>query len=169
MSNLENPKWRSLEEAVAHREALRAEGRRVVLTNGCFDLLHTGHIYSLQQSSGFGDALFVAINSARSVRELKGEGRPVQGDKERAYALGALACVDTVVLFDTPRLVAEIEALKPDSYAKAGDYTLETLHPGERGALEACGASVHFIPYLEGYSTTSLIQRIAKAAENDVL
>lgn len=162
--DLENPKWLSLEEAVARREGLRSEGRRVVLTNGCFDLLHTGHVYYLREAARQGDALFIALNSDASVKALKGDLRPVQTVAERAYLLGALDFVDTLLMFETPRLTREIAALQPDVYAKAGDYTRETLDAGERGALEACGADIRFLPFLKGYSTTGLIGKIAQAA-----
>ena len=130
--NLDNPKLFSLEGAVARREVLRAAGKRVVLTNGVFDLLHTGHLFYLQQARALGDALFIALNADASVRALKGPSRPVQSEEQRAYALGALACVDAVFIFRTPRLDAEIRALRPDVYTKAGDYTLEKLDAGER-------------------------------------
>lgn len=158
-----NPKLLSLADAVALRERLRAEGRRVVLTNGVFDLLHTGHLHSLQSAAAQGDALFVCINSDASVRELKGPLRPVQSEEERAFALGALACVRAVVVFSAKRLTAEIEALRPDVYCKSGDYTVETLDPGERGALQACGTEILFMPFLQGFSTTRLIERIRAA------
>lgn len=164
MKALENPKLRSLDEAVAHRERLRAAGKRVVLTNGCFDLLHTGHVYYLRKAAALGDALFIALNGDQSVVALKGPTRPVQNAIERAYLLGALDFVDTLLVFDTPRLTAEIETLRPDIYAKAGDYTLDTLNPEERAALEKVGVDIQFLPFLEGYSTTSLIGKIAKAA-----
>ncbi len=159
-----NPKLRSLDNAVALREKLRKEGKRVVLTNGCFDLLHTGHLYYLREAARLGDALFIAVNSAVSVRALKGPTRPVQDDIERAYALAALEFVHTVFLFETPRLTQEILALRPDTYTKAGDYTLETLNPEERFALQTVGADIRFIPFLEGYSTTRLIAKITAAA-----
>lgn len=162
---LDNPKLHALPAAIAWREQLRAAGRRVVLTNGVFDLLHTGHLYYLQQARQRGEALVIALNADASVRALKGPARPVQTEEQRAYALAALACVDAVVIFGTPRLVAEIEALRPDVYCKAGDYTLEKLDPGERAALERCGARIEFLPFLPGFSTTSLIARIKAAGE----
>lgn len=161
---IQTPNYLSLEASVARREALRAQGKRVVLTNGVFDLLHTGHIYFLKNAAALGDALFIAVNADASVKALKGETRPVQTAQERAYLLGNLAFVDTVFSFATPRLDAEISAIKPDVYAKAGDYTLDTLDKGERAALEQTGAQIHFLPFLEGYSTTGLIARIAAAA-----
>lgn len=161
---IETPKLLSLEDAVARREALRKQGKRVVLTNGVFDLLHTGHIYFLKKAAALGDALFIAVNADESVKALKGPTRPIQNVIERAYLLGNLEFVDTVFTFGTPRLNAEIDAIRPDVYAKAGDYTLETLNPDERAALERAGADIRFMPFLEGYSTTSLIAKIAAAA-----
>ena len=155
----------TLEQAVAWRERLRATKRRVVLTNGIFDLLHTGHLYYLKKARALGDALVIALNSDASTRALKGPQRPVQSEEQRAYALGALACVDAVTIFREPRLTAEIQALRPDIYCKAGDYTLDKLDAGERGALEACGAQIEFMPFLPGFSTTKLIERIRAAGE----
>lgn len=157
------PKLKTLEQAVALRDRLAAEGKRVVLTNGCFDLLHAGHIYFLQNARESGDALFIAINSDDSVRALKGPLRPVQTEHERAYALSALACTHTLVIFRQPRLVPEISALRPHVYVKAGDYTLETLDRSEREALQAVGAEIRFLPFLSGFSTTRLVQRITAA------
>ena len=162
---LENPKLLTLAEAVAARARWRAAGRKVVLTNGVFDLLHTGHLYSLQAARAHGDALLVAINADTSVRALKGPTRPVQGEIERAYALGALACVDGVVVFGEPRLTAEIRALQPDVYCKSGDYTLDKLNPEERAALEQAGTQISFVPFLPGFSTTGLIAKIRAAGE----
>ncbi len=160
---LPNPKLLDLPAAVERRRALRAQGKSVVLTNGVFDLLHTGHIHSLQAARACGDALVVALNADSSVRELKGPLRPVQSEQERAFALAALACVDAVVIFRTPRLDAEIRALAPDVYVKSGDYTLERLDPTERAALEGVGAKIRFLPFLPGFSTTALIARIRAA------
>jgi rfaE bifunctional protein nucleotidyltransferase chain/domain len=163
--NLDNPKLRNLGDAVAWREGLRRESRRVVLTNGVFDLLHTGHLYYLMQARALGDALIVALNADASVRALKGPSRPIQNEEQRAYALGALACVDAVTVFSEPRLTAEIHALRPDIYCKAGDYTLEKLNAEERAALAAVGAQIEFLPFLPGFSTTNLIARIRAAGE----
>jgi len=160
---LENPKLLTLPAAVAARESCRTAGRRVVLTNGVFDLLHAGHLHALQAARALGDALFVALNSDASVRALKGPTRPVQGELERAYALGALTCVDGVVIFREPRLITEIRALRPDVYCKAGDYTPETLDQAERLALEQVGAEIAFVPFLPGFSTTALIAKIKAA------
>lgn len=162
---LDNSKLRTLADTVAWREQLRREGRRVVLTNGVFDLLHTGHLFYLQQARALGEALLIALNADASVRALKGPTRPVQTEEQRAYALGALACVDAVTIFREPRLTAEIRALRPDVYCKAGDYTLEKLNAEERAALEEVGARIEFLPFLPGFSTTQLIARIKAAGE----
>lgn len=162
---LDNPKLRTLADTVAWREQLRSEGRRVVLTNGVFDLLHTGHLFYLRQARALGDVLLIALNADASVRALKGPTRPVQSEEQRAYALGALACVDAVTIFREPRLTPEIRALRPDVYCKAGDYTLEKLNAEERGALEEVGARIEFLPFLPGFSTTQLIARIKAAGE----
>ena len=162
---LDNPKLRNLAGTTEWREQQRQAGRRVVLTNGVFDLLHTGHLYYLRKARELGDALLIALNADASVRALKGPSRPVQNEEQRAYALAALACVDAVFVFRTPRLDAEIRALRPDVYCKAGDYTLEKLDPGERAALQEAGARIEFLPFLAGFSTTQLIARIKAAGE----
>jgi len=164
---LENPKLLPLDAMVAERQRLRAAGRSLVMTNGCFDLLHTGHIYFLQQARQLGDRLVVALNSDASVKVLKGPKRPVQSELERAFGLAALECIDYVVLFTEPTLVKEIVALQPDLYTKAGDYDLGRLHAGERAALEAGQAKIQFLPFLTGYSTTRLIQKIMHAGGID--
>ena len=163
--NLENAKLLTLDAAVARRTQLRAAAKTVVLTNGVFDLLHTGHLYFLQKARALGDVLFIALNADASVRTLKGPLRPVQNEAQRAYALAALACVDAVFVFSTPRLDAEIRALRPDIYCKAGDYTLERFDPGERTALEKTGAKIEILPFLPGFSTTNLIAKIKAAGE----
>lgn len=165
ISELPNPRLLPLADALKRRQQLREQGKRVVLTNGCFDLLHTGHVYFLSEAAKLGDSLFIALNGDASVQALKGPTRPVQSAPERAYLLGQLTFVDTLITFDTPRLTDEIKALRPDIYAKAGDYTLDTLNPEERSALEGCGAEIRFLPFLEGYSTTSLIAKISQAAK----
>lgn len=166
MIDLPNPKlFPSLGDAVVARENLRASGKKLVLTNGVFDLLHTGHLYYLQKARALGDALFIALNSDASVRELKGPLRPVQNEAERAYALAATWFIDGIIVFREKRLTNEILALKPDVYSKAGDYTLEKLDPGERGALEKVGARIDFMPFLPGFSTTALIAKIKAAGD----
>jgi len=140
----------------------QADGKRLVLTNGCFDLLHTGHVRYLQQARGLGEALLVAVNSDRSVRELKGPERPLNGELDRAEVLAALRCVDHVTIFEGMRVTEVIQALRPAIYAKGGDYTLETLDPGERAALEEVGAEIRLLPLVPGRSTTGILERAKK-------
>ncbi len=152
----------TLDKLLTRRQFGRAQRQTWVLTNGCFDLLHVGHVRYLQEASELGSVLVVAINSDRSVRELKGEGRPVVTAAERAEVLNSLACVDYVAVFDSLRVTPVIHALRPDVWAKGGDYTLETMDPGERAALEECGAEIRFLPLTVGRSTTRLLQRAAE-------
>ena len=161
----DNPKLMPMARAVARRAELKAAGRRLVLTNGCFDLLHCGHLYYLREAAKLGDELWVGLNGEASVRALKGPTRPVQNNLERAYMLGMLPFIHGLFLFETPRLDGEIRALKPDVYAKAGDYTIDKLDAGERAALQENGVDIRFLPFLPGYSTTALIGKIAAAAK----
>lgn len=144
------------------RDRLDAAGRRIVFTNGCFDLLHAGHVRYLQQARGLGDALVVGLNSDRSVRELKGEGRPLNPQADRAEVLAALGCVDYVVVFDGKRATDLLRTVRPHVYAKGGDYTPDSLDPEERGALEACGADIKILPLVPGRSTTALVGKITR-------
>lgn len=150
----------SLDEACKLRENFRKQGRKVVLTNGCFDMLHVGHVFSLKQAAELGNELFVAINSDNSVKTLKGPTRPLMNEIERAYMLSALECVSGVFVFNNKRLTEEILQFKPDVYVKSGDYTIETLDVDERLALETVGAEIKFLKFLNGFSTTSLIEKI---------
>ncbi len=161
--NLPNPKLLSIDDAIVARDALRRAGKTMVMTNGCFDLLHVGHISYLQKAKTLGDELWVLINSDDSVRALKGPTRPIESEAERAYCLAALSCIDRIVIFNSPRIVEEIQLLKPDIYTKAGDYTIETLHQGERQAFESVGSQIKFLPFLEGFSTTKMIEKINRA------
>lgn len=143
-------------------ESLRAQGRKLVLTNGCFDLLHAGHVRYLQAARALGDALAVAINGDGSVRALKGEGRPLNTENDRAEIVAALACVDYVVAFPEVRVTRLIEKVRPAIYVKGGDYTPASLHPEERAALEKIGAEIRILPFEPGHSTSGLIERMRK-------
>ena len=148
------------QQMLGERKRLRAAGVRLVFTNGVFDLLHIGHVRYLAQARALGDALLVAINSDRKVRELKGPDRPVFDQAERAEILAALRCVDYVTIFDdvSPRsLIAE---LLPDVLVKGGDYQLDEIHGREE--VEAAGGKVISLPFVQGASTTSLIERMKK-------
>jgi rfaE bifunctional protein nucleotidyltransferase chain/domain len=149
-----------LEKAYAVVDELKRQGKRVVFTNGCFDLLHPGHTRYLAEARKLGDALLVAVNSDRSVRALKGPGRPVLPEDERAEILAALACVDYVTIFDdlTPRAV--IARLLPQVLVKGGDWGLNEIVGREE--VEAAGGRVVSIPLVPGCSTSSLIQAITK-------
>jgi len=150
----------SIEEMLVERERLRAVGERVVFTNGVFDLLHVGHVRYLAQARALGDVLVVAINSDRSVRELKGPDRPVFDEGERAEILAALRNVDYVVIFDNVSPRSLISQLLPDVLVKGGDYRLDEIHGREE--VEAAGGRVVSLPFVDGASTTTLIERMKK-------
>jgi rfaE bifunctional protein nucleotidyltransferase chain/domain len=155
-----NPKLLAREDIPLWRRRLRESGRRLVVTNGCFDVLHVGHVRYLGEARALGDALLVLLNGDASVRELKGPGRPVNSAEDRAEVLGALAVVDAVVVFDTPRCDEWLRRVEPDIYAKGGDYTPETLDPAERAALDACSAEIRILPLVPGRSTTATIEKM---------
>jgi rfaE bifunctional protein nucleotidyltransferase chain/domain len=150
----------SIEEMLVERERLRAVGERVAFTNGVFDLLHVGHVRYLAQARALGDVLVVAINSDRSVRELKGPERPVFDERERAEILAALRNVDYVVIFDNVSPRSLISQLLPDVLVKGGDYQLDEIHGREE--VEAAGGRVVSLPFVDGASTTTLIERMKK-------
>jgi D-beta-D-heptose 7-phosphate kinase/D-beta-D-heptose 1-phosphate adenosyltransferase len=150
----------SLDQVLAERNRLRDAGKRLVFTNGVFDLLHVGHVRYLAQARALGDALVVAINSDRSVRELKGPQRPVFDQEERAEILAALRDVNYVVVFDDISPRSTIRKLLPDVLVKGGDYQLDEIHGREE--VEAAGGKVISLPFVPGASTTSLIQRMKK-------
>jgi len=143
-------------------DTLRAQGRNLVLTNGCFDLLHVGHVRYLQAARALGDALAVAINGDDSVRALKGAGRPLNTEGDRAEVVAALDCVDYVVIFQQVRLTPVIGKVRPSTYVKGGDYTPASLDPEERAALEKIGAKIRIVPFERGHSTSGLLERIKK-------
>ena len=153
-----NPEILTLDDAILRFGREKRNGRRVVFTNGCFDLLHPGHLRSLELARELGDALIVGLNSDASVRRLKGQGRPVLPERERAEILAALECVDAVVIFDefTPREI--IARLLPDVLVKGADW------PGDqivgREEVEAAGGRVVSIPVVPGYSTTEILRKI---------
>ena len=155
----------SIEGMLAERERLRAVGARLVFTNGVFDLLHVGHVRYLAQARALGDALLVAINSDRSVRELKGPQRPVFDQAERAEILAALRHVDYVVVFDDISPRSLIKSLLPDVLVKGGDYQLDEIHGREE--VEAAGGRVVSLPFVPGASTSSLLQRMRESATDD--
>jgi len=152
-----------LEELLKRSKQLRAAGKKLVATNGCFDLLHVGHVRYLQAARALGDLLAVGLNGDRSVRDLKGKGRPVTGERDRAEVLAALQCVDLVTIFPEMRATQFIGASHPAIYVKGGDYSSETLNEEEHALLKEIGAKIRFIPFEAGYSTSRLLEQICKS------
>jgi len=153
-------KLKSAAELAQIRDELGAQGRRLVFTNGCFDILHAGHVRYLQQARQLGDALLVALNGDESVRALKGPTRPLNGQDDRAEVLCALGCVDYVTIFPEVRVTNILRDVKPQIYAKGGDYTPESLNPEERDALTEINAEIKILPLVPGRSTTGLITKM---------
>jgi rfaE bifunctional protein nucleotidyltransferase chain/domain len=152
-------KLKSAGELALIRREFDAAGRKLVFTNGVFDLLHVGHVRYLAEARKLGDALLVAVNGDSSVRALKGPERPVNSEHDRAEVLAALECVDFVTIFPTIRVTDLIGAIKPHIYAKGGDYTIQSLNPDERAALDAAGSDVRILPLVLGKSTTAIIEK----------
>jgi len=147
----ELPRW---------REAQRQAGRRVVVTNGCFDLLHAGHVTYLEAARALGDVLLVGLNSDASVRALKGPDRPVNPETDRATVLAALESVSAVCVFNERDATRFLSLARPDIYVKGGDYRLETLNPDERRVVESVGGRIVLLPLVPGRSTTELLRRL---------
>ena len=156
-----------MQEKVKKRKALEAiaaqakkEGKKIVFTNGCFDLLHRGHVWLLREAKNLGDLLIVALNSDRSVRQIKGPDRPILPEEERAELIAALEMVDYVTTFDEPEPLNVIRELRPDVLAKGGDWAEDKIVGRE--LVESYGGKVAVIPYLKGHSTTEIIERMRK-------
>ena len=142
------------------RDELRRAGKKLVVTNGCFDLLHLGHVTYLEHARQQGDALLVGVTNDAGVRALKGEGRPLNSAEDRAAVLAALQSVDAVHVFPEPDARAFLQSVKPDVYVKGGDYTLETINQDERKMLEAAGVKIALLPVVPGKSTSALLEKI---------
>ena len=155
-------KLKTLEELKSIVERLKAEGKRIVWTNGCFDIIHVGHIVYLQKAAAEGDVLIVGLNSDASVRKNKGPDRPVIPEGERALVLAALECVDYILIFDDLTTVPILNVLQPEVYAKGGDYTIDTIVQEERKVVEGYGGTIAIVPGVQGHSTSSLIARLRK-------
>jgi D-glycero-beta-D-manno-heptose 1-phosphate adenylyltransferase len=151
--------WEKLPE---WRAALRAKGKRLVVTNGCFDLLHVGHVTYLETARQHGDALLLGLNGDEGVRQLKGPDRPVNSEADRAAVIAALESVDCVCVFAEPTATRFLAVAQPDVYVKGGDYTLETLNQEERRTVERAGGRIAIIPVVPGKSTTALLKKIAR-------
>ncbi len=163
MPNAPSPKVLTLPQAARWAARARRRGEKIVATNGCFDLLHFGHVSYLQRARKLGDLLVVGLNGDRSVHQLKGHGRPLVPEQQRAKVIAALACVDAVVIFPERRAHRFLGAIQPDIYVKGGDYRPDTLDARERAVLTAIGSKVHILPFVKGFSTTRLIAKIRKA------
>lgn len=150
-----------IDEAGELGERLRTQGNEVVFTNGCFDILHAGHVWYLEQAKALGSTLVVGVNADASVRNLKGPHRPVNEESDRAAVLNALRCVDYVIVFDAETPMQLIASLQPDVLVKGGDYTRDTIVGAD--LVEDRGGRVIVIPLLPGRSTTSIIQRSRSA------
>ncbi len=141
---------------------MRSSGTQLVVTNGCFDLLHLGHVSYLETARNQGDALLVGVNSDEAVLQLKGPGRPLNPENDRAAIVAALACVDAVCIFPDRTALRFLSAAQPDIYVKGGDYTLETLNQEERRLIEGLGGKIVLFPMVPGKSTTALLKKIAQ-------
>jgi rfaE bifunctional protein nucleotidyltransferase chain/domain len=153
----------SVEELAPVAKEMRTAGKRLVVTNGCFDLLHLGHIRYLRAARMLGDVLAVGLNGDQSVRKLKGANRPINNERDRAELLAALEDVDFVVIFPEVRATRFLEAVAPTIYVKGGDYTSDTLNAEERAVMEKTGTEIRFIPFEPGYSTSRIIERLKGA------
>jgi len=157
----------ALGEVAAYRDGLRKRGRKIVATNGCFDLLHVGHLRYLTEARALGNFLWLGLNGDASVRELKGAGRPLVPEADRAELLAAWRVVDAVTIFPEMRATAFLRAVQPDVYAKGGDYTVASLNAEEAEALRECGARVEIVRLIPGKSTTSLVAKMAETKTAD--
>jgi rfaE bifunctional protein nucleotidyltransferase chain/domain len=149
-----------MQNLAARAAQLRQAGRKLVFTNGCFDLLHVGHVRYLAAARAMGDVLAVGVNGDESVRALKGANRPINNERDRAEVLAALESVDFVTVFPDVRATRLLGMVRPAVYVKGGDYTPETLNPEERAVLDEAGAEIRIIPFEPGYSTSRVIQQL---------
>jgi D-beta-D-heptose 7-phosphate kinase/D-beta-D-heptose 1-phosphate adenosyltransferase len=164
MADSSGSKIRTLDELAAFRAVWREKGKTVVWTNGCFDLLHVGHIRSFRDAKALGDILIVGINSDASVRAIKGDSRPIVNQADRAELIAALEMVDYVTIFDESTPVAALSRLRPDIHCKGAEYADGARPVPEREVVLGYGGQIRFLPFHPGRSTTELVDRIAKAA-----
>lgn len=167
LAQLDAEKIVEVEELKSIIEKLKKQGKAVVWTNGCFDLMHVGHILYLKDARAQGDLLVVGLNSDESVRILKGPNRPIVEETQRAKLLASLSCVDYVVVFSDKSPFKVIQYLQPDVYIKGGDYTIDTINQEERRLVEGYGGRIAIVPGIDGMSTTNLIQRILEVGSSE--
>lgn len=150
------------EQLPAWRAQQRSQGRKLVVTNGCFDLLHLGHVTYLENARNLGDALLIGLNSDAAVGDLKGPGRPVNSESDRTAVLAALESVSAVCIFGETTATRFLNHAGPDIYVKGGDYTLDTINQEERRTVEGLGGKIVIIPFVPGKSTTALLKKISQ-------
>ena len=148
------------ESLAAWRNHDAVKGRKLVVTNGCFDLLHVGHVTYLEEAKRLGDVLLVGINGDEAVTALKGKGRPINNASDRSLVIAALQSVDAVCIFSDATATRFLTTARPDVYVKGGDYQLETLNQEERRAVENAGGSIIILPLTRGKSTSALVQKL---------
>jgi len=161
-------KIKTQQELLRIRQTAKKSNKRVVWTNGCYDILHAGHVLYLQRARECGDLLFVGLNSDNSIRATKGSQRPIVRENERAIVISALECVDYVIIFDQNSPIDIIKKLQPDIYAKGGDYTIDTINQPERRAVESYGGDIVLLPGVAGNSTTAVINKILRAYSREI-
>jgi len=152
-----------LEALPEWRRRYRESGGQLVVTNGCFDLLHLGHVTYLETARNLGDALLIGVNGDASVRALKGAGRPLNSEGDRSAVLGALEAVSAVCVFPEMEATRFLSVARPDIYVKGGDYTLDTLNQAERRAVESGGGRIVIIPFVPGKSTSEIVRKMSSA------
>ena len=150
----------SIVKAHEARKAAMLNSKTFVLTNGCFDIMHAGHAYSLKKAAEYGDYLWVGLNSDSSIQKLKGAGRPIVSEINRAYLVASLRVVSGVFIFNKENLSEEIEILKPDAYVKSADYSLDSINSDEKRALSKVGSKINFVPLIQQLSSSSIITKI---------
>jgi glycerol-3-phosphate cytidylyltransferase len=155
------------ETLAAWRRRIRTEGRKLVVTNGCFDILHAGHVAYLEAARSQGDLLLVGLNADESVRQLKGPGRPLNSQADRATVLAALEAVDAVVIFTETRATEFLRAAQPDVYVKGGDFQVDQLPHDEVEAVKASGGKILTLAHMPGLSTSNLVRRIREDGKID--
>ena len=146
----------------AWRADVRARGKRLVVTNGCFDVLHLGHVTYLEAARNLGDMLLIGLTGDESVQQLKGANRPINNEQDRAAVLAALESVNGVAIFPEKTATRFLSLAKPDIYVKGGDYTLETLNQEERRTVENAGGKIVLLPFVPGKSTTAMLEKISR-------
>ena len=161
-AGVQSPRGLAFDDLARWREEFRKTGRRLAVTNGCFDLLHLGHVTYLESARNQGDGLLIGVNGDEGVRQLKGPSRPVNEERDRALVLASLESVSAVCIFEDKTATRFLEMAAPDIYVKGGDYTLDTLNQDERRMVESAGGRIVIIPFVPGKSTTATLAKIAR-------